>query len=240
MKYGIFSDIHGNLEALESVLEGLDDVEQYICIGDLVGYGANPNECIEEVKKLNPLIVAGNHDYAAAEQDDIELFNPYAKEAILWTRRTLLTAHKEYLMTLPLVEKHDRFRIVHATPHTPRKWQYVFTLSEARACFQFFKEQICFIGHSHIPFVVVQDGEGNFSSYHKSVIKLEPNKRYLINVGSVGQPRDGNWQSCSVIFESEKREVRIKRLPYNLKETQRKMKKAGLPSVLIERLSVGQ
>lgn len=241
MKYAIFSDIHGNLEALQEVLKNLDGkVDRYICVGDLVGYGANPNECIEEIVKLNCLTVAGNHDYAAINLTPVDVFNNFAKEAILWTQKELSKENKNYLKNLKLVENVDDFMIVHSTPFEPENWFYIFTFEDALKNFNYFNKQICFIGHSHQPFIIILDEHGKCSIYKKNILKIEKNKRYLINVGSVGQPRDNNPETCFFTLDLTKQEIMMKRVVYDVKIAQQKIINSGLPKILAERLTKGQ
>ncbi|RMH68539.1 MAG: metallophosphoesterase [Gemmatimonadetes bacterium] len=246
MRYGIYSDIHGNLEALTSVLKAYEDesIDEYICLGDVVGYGANPNECVELVRQNATVVLAGNHDYAALELTDIRHFNPYAKHAVLWTRDVLSKKNMNYLRKRELSHhfENDNFMVVHATPSQPEAWNYIFSRYEAKYEFRNFTEQICFIGHSHTPMVIrFCDGEIDVipAQNGTDVIELMPDSRYIINVGSVGQPRDRNPLSAYCVFDATAHTVQIKRIEYDIKTAQQKILAANLPYLLAERLATG-
>lgn len=246
MNYGLIGDIHSNLEALNEVLKQIKkEADKYICVGDVVGYGANPNECIEIVQELNCLTVVGNHDYAVVNLKAIDLFNIFAKEAILWTRKKILKKNKDILKKLKLIEINSPFTVVHATPYFPEQWYYLVNMEDAVKSFKYFNSQICLIGHSHLPFIVILDTEKesiDYIDYKEKIqkLKIEKKKRYLVNVGSVGQPRDGNPQACYFIYNMDTQEIEIKRCSYDIVTTQKKIIKAGLPQILAERLSKGQ
>lgn len=241
-RVGIISDIHGNFAALEAVLKQLDDegVDQIICCGDVVGYGARPNECVDKVRERNIPTIAGNHDHAALLLTDITNFNEIAKTAVLWTKNVLTEENSEWLRQLPLTLRHreNNAFYVHASPKEPGEWNYILTMGEARTNFNYFSEQICFIGHSHQPFIIEND-EGNLACPTKPEIEIRDGRRYLINVGSVGQPRDRNWRSCYVIVDFEKKKLEIKRCDYDLEASQKAILDAGLPGELAERLAHG-
>jgi putative phosphoesterase len=180
MKIAIISDIHSNLDALTAVLKEIEriKVDEIYCLGDIVGYGPNPNECIDLVKSVTEKVVVGNHDSAVINQTDMMLFNSYARESTEWTRRMISDENYEYLLKLPLkISEHDLL-FVHSTPLIPEDWNYILTQHSAEKHFNYFTEQACFIGHSHRP------------EMFRSI-----DDRLIINVGSVGQPRDGNSKS---------------------------------------------
>ncbi len=242
MRYVIFSDIHGNLEALNAFTEAVkkENADELICLGDLVGYGADPNECIEVVRGLTKTVLAGNHDHAALELTDISLFNNYAKSAILWTRDSLTEDNKSWLRKLPLTGEFADFMIVHATPREPVEWLYILTIGEARDSFEAFDQKICFIGHSHQVMAVSRDGEENFNTRFPSSFKLQEGLQYIINVGSVGQPRDRDNRSSYVVYDTDCRQIEFKRVKYDIIGAQEKIIKAGLPPYLAERLASGR
>jgi predicted phosphodiesterase len=243
MRIGIFSDVHANLEALQAALTFFlkQKVSHYFFIGDLIGYGANPNECIEIVKHLDLVAVAGNHDYGAVEKIDISNFNDAAKNAILWTEKILSNESKNSLELLVLQQQKQNCLLVHASPHNPEIWEYIVNLRQAQDEFEFFKEQICFIGHSHTPFIVEKDLPNNDCKYvSDQKIKIKNNFKYLINAGSVGQPRDGDARACVSILDTKTNSFEFYRLEYNIKLAQEKIIKAGLPPVLAERLAKGK
>lgn len=241
-RIGIISDIHGNYAALEAVLKELEEekVEQIICTGDLVGYGARPNECVEAIRERNIPTIAGNHDHAALLLTDISNFNEIAKTAVLWTKNVLTEENMEFLRELPLTLRDTPNNVfyVHASPKDPGEWNYILTMGEARTNFNYFSEQICFIGHSHQPFIIEND-EGNLACPTKPEIEIRDGRRYLINVGSVGQPRDRNWRSCYVIVDHAEKSLEIKRCEYDLEASQKAIIEAELPEELAQRLAHG-
>jgi len=237
MKYGIISDIHGNLEALTTCLFYLKDkVSSYICLGDIVGYGPYPNECVEIVKGLDNLIlIAGNHDLAVVGMKEISWFNPDAQTAIIWTSKILTPQNREYLQSLKSEFKGEKFTIVHGSPRDPI-CEYLLDSHVMEENLSFFNTPICFIGHSHIPLY-----------YHKKKMRIlgdeevvNPEEKAIVSPGSVGQPRDRDPMLSFGIYDDETGEIKIKRLSYNIRRTQEAMMKAGLPSFLIERLVLGK
>ncbi len=242
MKFGIISDIHGNLEALEVVLEEIkkEDCNEIIFLGDIVGYGANPNECIELLRKERVVGVAGNHDYAVLNKTSIDNFNPYAKSAILWTQEVLTKESLWYLDAFFLVNRSYPFHIVHSSPDDPSDWFYLFTVEDIIPQFNFFSFPVCLVGHTHIPLIVARRNDGKIEIIKENKIELNPNWQYIINVGSVGQPRDGNPKACFAIHDTKTNIFEIRRIEYNIKKAADKIIKAGLPPILAERLFEGQ
>lgn len=240
MRYGVFADVHSNLEAWEVVARALSEekIDRYICVGDIVGYGADPEECIKRVRALDPVVVGGNHDWAAIGKTDITYFNPYAREAVLWTQEKLNKKDKDYLSSLGLIEEVEDFTVVHGTLDEPQEFKYIQDLDSAWSSFELLEKSILFVGHSHVPFILAKDGEIEYISSREA--KLESGKKYLINVGSVGQPRDGDPRACYVVYDTEAKMIEIKRLDYDIKGAQAKIMEAGLPRILAERLSVGR
>lgn len=241
MRYGIFSDIHGNLEALEAVLGSYQSqgIEEYLCGGDLVGYGPDPLECIKKTKAISSQIVAGNHDWAAVEKFDISYFNPIAKEAILWTRRNLFSQEKDFLSSLKLVYENEDLLLVHGSLKNPQEFPYIIDLYEAKELFQRLNKKVCFIGHSHIPGVFIKSDD-NIKYFNFQNFTLKKDHQYIVNVGSVGQPRDGDWRACYVIYDTEKKFIQIKRVSYDIKTVQKKIISKGLPMYLALRLGEGR
>lgn len=239
-RVAVFSDIHANLPALESVLEDIDasNVDFIVCCGDVVGYGAHPNECVELLRRRNIPTIAGNHDYAALSLIDITYFNEIAKRSIQWTRQVLTPDNVEFLRNLPLSIEAADMLFVHASPRSPEAWNYVITLGDARQSFRAFGQRICFIGHSHTPFVV-ENCDGNLSCPTAPLVELKPSCRYLVNVGSVGQPRDRNPEACYAIYDREVGSVEIRRTSYDRDRAQKAILEAGLPPELAERLNFG-
>jgi predicted phosphodiesterase len=240
MRFAIFGDIHANLHALHAVLS--DAKEQlcthYVCMGDVVGYNAFPKQCIEIVRKLECPVVKGNHDEQASMLGDQEGFNPLAEEAMNWTRDQLSAADKEWLRSLRMQRQVRDFTIVHATLDTPHKWGYVFNQLDAAASFSYQHTSVCFIGHTHTPKAYVRDG--SVRTIPLDTLQLQQGKRYLINVGSVGQPRDSDWRSAYCVYDTNTSEVTLRRIEYDLAGAQQAILDAGLPRKLAERLSVGK
>lgn len=239
-QYAVISDIHSNLEALRAVLEDIDrrDIERILFLGDVVGYGPDPGECINLVKKRCFHSVAGNHDWAVIGYTPTDYFNYNARIAIEWTRDQLSDEDLEFLQSLSIVKVMDSesLFLVHASPRQPDAWNYILTLYDAEVNFQYFKERICLIGHSHVPFIIERLPSGEIV-IHRDEIALKDSCRYIINVGSVGQPRDGNPKAAYGIITGES--ARIVRVDYDISSTQEKMRRAGLPEFLIERLEKG-
>ena len=240
-RVGIFSDIHGNLQALEAAFRVLEDeerVDRYYCCGDIVGYGGNPNECVELVRAKNCPVTAGNHDYAALGMTDTSYFNEIAKAAIQWTGAVLKPENADFLRSLPLTIVENEFMIVHSSPKDPEAWNYILTLPDARVNFEHFDTQICFVGHSHQPFIIEYIG-GKLSCVVQPFVSVVEDRRYMINVGSVGQPRDGNPEASYAIYDRAQRKIEIKRIPYDVPAAQEAIRSQGLPFQLADRLNHG-
>jgi putative phosphoesterase len=242
VKYVVISDIHGNLEAIEAVRKEIAVLspDKVLCLGDLVGYGASPNECVALTREICNLVVAGNHDFGAVGKTDIAYFNMYAREAILWTAGNLKRAAHDYLKTRPLVEVVDRrIRMVHATPSEPERWNYIFTHEQALEEFGSYEESVCFVGHSHQPAIYeLMDKETLILNTGR--VKVMEGRRYMVNVGSVGQPRDGDPRACICVYDTDRAEIAIRRVEYDIEGAKRRIIAAGLPAVLANRLSWGE
>ncbi|HLF13589.1 MAG TPA: metallophosphoesterase family protein [Bacteroidota bacterium] len=233
MRIAIISDIHSNLEALNRALKEIEreKVDEIICLGDIVGYGANPNECVDIVKELSPHVLLGNHDEAAIDLSKTEFFNPFARIAAEWTGDTLTEENKDYIAGLPLILERNGIFLVHASPVHPQEWNYILTPSDAAENFPAMPSEVCFIGHSHVPEVFGED------LWTRNVVKGE---KFIVNVGSIGQPRDGNPKLSFGIFDTELWSYRNLRLDYDIELAAFKIKKAGLPKNLADRLFVGK
>jgi len=240
MRFAIFSDIHANLEALEAVLADARQLKctHFVCLGDVVGYNANPHECLERVRELDCPTVKGNHDEQASISRFPTDFNQLAERAIKWTRDKLTEKDKQWLRDLPFQKQVRDFTIVHATLDTPEQWGYVFNNLDAAASFTYQHTTICFFGHTHVPMVFIRD-EGVRRELIDHV-RIEPAKKYFINVGSVGQPRDGNWRAAYCVYDVENNLVQQIRIKYDLATAQKKVIEAGLPRPLAERLAIGR
>jgi len=241
LRYGIFGDVHGNLEALESVISGMleDGATTFLCLGDIVGYGADPIACINRVRDLGGGLVAGNHDLAVIGMLDFSRFNPFARQAILWCRDLLGPEHRSFLERPNLVEQvNEDIAIFHATLHMPEQFGYLQTVGDARKSFSFLRTRCGFFGHSHVP-VAFTDGGGWVRIVPGTEFNPGQSDRFLINPGSVGQPRDGNPMAAYGILDDETGAIHIRRVGYDVKKTQHKIRKAGLPDIIAERLWLG-
>ncbi len=240
MRFAIFGDIHANLHALQAVLE--DSRQQkcthYVCMGDIVGYNAFPQQCVELIRNLDCPVVKGNHDEQASMRGEQDGFNALAEEAINWTREQLSEKDKEWLRSLRMQRQVRDFTIVHATLDTPYKWGYIFNQLDAAASFTYQMTALCFIGHTHSPKAYVRDG--NVRAIPFDAVDLTPSRKYLFNVGSVGQPRDGDWRAAYAIYDTAKTRVTLRRVEYDIHAAQQAILDAGLPKRLAERLMVGR
>lgn len=243
MRYAILSDVHANLEALEVVL---DDIagrrpDAMICLGDFVGYGPDPVACVDLLRPRLAGAVAGNHDLAALDALDISSFNLLAQAAILWTRGQLTDQVRHFLQELPRQITTNGFLAVHGSVRDPVE-EYIFDLQTARASFEAAPFFLCVVGHTHVPAVFVQH-ENRISAdplHAGRALELEAGRRYIINAGSVGQPRDGDPRAAYLWLDIEARMATLSRLPYPFERTQEKMMGAGLPAMLAERLAYGR
>jgi len=242
MRYAVIADIHSNLEAFTAVLEDIGQrggVDGVWCLGDVVGYGPDPHQCIELLRQCSHVCVAGNHDWAAIGKVDTAEFNPDAATAAHWTTRQLSTADKKYLENLPLTIEKDDFTLVHGSPREPI-WEYVISTSLAQVNFDFFQSPYCLVGHSHVPLVFKDEGgDCSFNRLSPSVGLVLGENRLIINPGGVGQPRDGDPHASYAIYDSEARSFRLHRVAYDITTTQDKMMQNGLPIRLVVRLSHG-
>lgn len=241
MRYGIFSDVHANVEALNTVLDAYqkEHIDTLLCVGDIVGYGANPKECIQIIRDRAIVTVAGNHDWAVTGKFGIGFFNPYAKEAVLWTKRALDDSEYSYLDSLALTYRKDNFFLVHGTPIRPQDFYYMSSMEEAQISFQHMDGAVCLVGHTHRPLVFIKEND-SIAYSESSTISIKQDKTYIINVGSVGQPRDRDPRACFSVYDTDKKTVEIKRIPYDVMSAQQKILHAGMPSFLAMRLLSGQ
>lgn len=240
MKYAILGDIHSNLEALTAVLADAkeQDVTNFCCVGDVVGYNANPVECLEKIKEISPITVRGNHDHYCSHADDLDNFHPLAADVVDWTRHQLSAEQTEYLRSLRMVAPVETFTIVHSTLDTPEMWGYVFDKLEAEANFAYQTTTLCFYGHTHVP-LAFEKADGIRSGLY-SKVRVSLGKKYFINVGSVGQPRDGDPRAAYVTYDMRENLIELRRVPYDFTITQQKILDAGLPGRVAARLAVGR
>lgn len=235
MRIAILSDIHGNLQALTKALEIVDgsSVDALYCLGDIVGYGGNPNECTALIRKRSTVVLLGNHDQAAVEPYRAEFFTHNARTAILWTARVLDADHKKYLSKLPLTHETSEALYVHANPAHPAGWDYIFDDDDARNYFDTFAQPVCFIGHSHIAFCAAEFPQDRNEPFSRG-------KRFVINVGSVGQPRDYDPRLSLGIFDTGTWSYDNIRVEYDIDGAADAILAQGLPGILAERLYHGQ
>ena len=240
MRFAIFSDIHSNLEALEAVLQDAHKHKctHFVCLGDVVGYNANPQECTARVREMDCPIVKGNHDEQASLIKSSRDFNELAEHAIEWTRENLTEEDKNWLRNLRLQRQVRDFTIVHATLDTPAQWGYVFNNLDAAASFTYQHTTVCFFGHTHVPMAFVRDD--GVRRVRIDQLRIESGKKYFINAGSVGQSRDGDWHAAYCLYDTENNVVEQRRVKYDLQTAQQKIIKAGLPRLLAERLAIGR
>ncbi|MGA2867826.1 MAG: metallophosphoesterase family protein [Verrucomicrobiota bacterium] len=240
MKYAIIADIHGNLDAFQVVLDDIraQNATNIVCLGDVVGYNARPKECLKIVRDMNIPTVKGNHDEYCSSDSQLEGFNPHAADAVHWTRNQLDEDDKKWLRELKYTRMAANFTMVHATLDAPDRWGYVFDKLAAAASFPYQTTQMCFFGHTHVPVAFMRDTVVRGGTYSK--FKIDPSKKYFINVGAVGQPRDNNPKAAYVIFDMDAGTIELRRLEYDIAAAQAKIREAGLPERLAERLAYGR
>lgn len=242
MRILIISDVHANLVALEAVLAAAGHWDALWNLGDIVGYGPKPRECVDRIVALKPAAsLIGNHDWAAIGRLALDEFNPVARFATYWTTAHLGAEHMTYLESLPNRIIEDDWILVHGSPRHP-VWEYVYTARVAQQNFEYFDAPVCFLGHTHIQLYISEDmarrGVPPIQPSDGDVLELA-GARYIINPGSVGQPRDNDPNAGFAIFDTETRRVTFRRVPYAIAETQAQMEAAGLPRPLITRLALG-
>lgn len=241
MRYAIFSDIHSNLQALDAVLEAYqkENVDAYLCVGDVVGYGASPRECIERVNSLTQTVVAGNHDFAAVDLFPLDFFNEYARAALVWTKGVLGEEEKKFLQTLKLTYSDDELTLVHGTLDNPEEFNYLTDIYTASRIFELLKTHVCFLGHTHVPGVVVRDIKRNVFYNEQNRVTFDPIMRYIVNVGSVGQPRDNDPRASFCVYDTGNKTVELKKVIYDVEKARKKIIESGLPVELGDRLRLG-
>jgi diadenosine tetraphosphatase ApaH/serine/threonine PP2A family protein phosphatase len=242
MRYAILGDIHGNLAAFEAVLRHAGDrggFDKIWCLGDVVGYGPDPRECIERLRQFEHVCVVGNHDLAAIGKMGTAEFNPVAALACHWTAQQLAAEDIDYIQSLPLSLCQDSFTLVHGSPREPI-WEYLMSIEAAQDNFAHFETAYCLVGHSHVPLIFELIGDKVAYRMFSEGTELRLGKRRLIiNPGGVGQPRDGDPRASYVLYDTEAQTIYHYRVEYDIPATQKKMEEQGLPMPLIMRLSVG-
>ena len=240
MRYAIVSDIHGNLEALDAVLaDATGRADAILCLGDVVGYGADPGACVERLAVRAQVITAGNHEHGVTGLLDLDWFNPYARAAAEWTRERLDDDHRSYLATLPLVAQVDDATLVHASPEAPEEWDYLLSPDDGWAAFPYFATRWCFVGHSHVPGMWSVGSSGPDFEPRPAIVTAEAGRRYIVNVGSVGQPRDRDPRAAYAIWDVDAGRVELRRVSYDIQAARDKIVAAGLPRYLADRLAAG-
>jgi predicted phosphodiesterase len=242
MKYGFFSDVHANLEALKACIIDFrsEKLDKVYFLGDAVGYGPYPDECVKLINEISAVKLMGNHDYAALGLMETDYFNQYAAESMGWTKSSISPKTTEIMADFELQFELGDILLVHASPREPELWHYILDMDDAKESFDYFKQKICLVGHTHRPYIVYQEKTGDAVLSKLTEEILTEDRRYLINIGSVGQPRDGDPRSCYLIYNVEHNSTQHKRVAYDVKATQKDMAKIGLPEYLIERLAVGR
>ena len=242
MRYIVFSDLHSNLEALNQFEKEISSIpfDRLVCLGDIVGYGADPNLCVDWVRKNADFTLAGNHDLAVVKKTHIAYFNAYAIEACKWTQKILTAENKAFLESLEMDRKENDAYWVHASPYQPARWHYIVSKKSAEKHFWSFEASVCFVGHSHKPIILEQKPKGEINDYVADLWDIEPRNRYIFNGGSLGQPRDGNTKPMYIIYDSDERTVEFKRFNYDFSQTQNKIIENGIPAYLADRLSRGK
>lgn len=243
MRALIVSDIHANLEALEAVLadaRARGGFEEVWCLGDVVGYGPDPGACLALLRGLKLTCIGGNHDYAACGRAGVEEFNSYAAQAVLWTASHLKKEEKEFLAGLREVERQEGFTLVHGTLKEP-VWEYLVNQYAALDTFGRMESSYCLVGHSHMPFVCTEsEGMALFGPFMEDISVRLDSRRLIFNPGSVGQPRDGDPRASYAMYDGDEAVITRHRVGYDIGRVQEKMRRAGLPEYLAERLSHGR
>ncbi len=243
MRYAFLGDIHGNTEALGVVLDAIkkEKVDKIVCLGDIVGYGAEPSKCLETIRALNCDVIAGNHDWAAVGKVSIDCFNAYAKAAAIWTREQLTDEQKQWILGLPLTRTYEDCAVAHGTFHQPEAFNYIQTVFDAQQSFEALKRmkaKLGFLGHSHVPvgffdtdpITYTLDGE----------IPVDEEISIMVNAGSVGQPRDENNKASFALYDSTAKVAQIRRVEYDIDAAANKIREVGLPEILAARLYQGK
>jgi diadenosine tetraphosphatase ApaH/serine/threonine PP2A family protein phosphatase len=243
MRIAVLSDVHSNLEALLSVRRFVTaeiSPDAVLFLGDAVGYGPDPNECVDILREWCALLLLGNHDAAAAGLRDTSGFNAWAREAIEYTSSVLTAGNRAFLAGLPVTATRAGAVLVHASPLNPLSWDYLSSAAEATAAFCGFAGDLCFVGHTHVPAVFTLGENGTTSGEAFTGPVTLTGARWIVNAGSVGQPRDGDPRAAVLLWEEDRRVTALYRVPYDFDETRKKMALRGLPGYLAGRLALGR
>jgi len=243
MKYGILGDLHSNLSALETVLDRMsaESIDRLVSVGDVIGYGAAPRACIDLVREAGAVVVLGNHDAACNDQLDVTYFNNYARAAVDWTKTALRSEDRAWIRTLPLSVHLEHCSVSHGTLHRPELFDYIQSPADADPSLDEMPLPVCFVGHTHVPVALLRlrDDPTRTAYTVEALIDVEEAHRALVNVGSVGQPRDEDPRAAYAVFDSEKGRVEIKRVAYDIDREAHRILSAGLPRILADRLYLG-
>ena len=239
MRVLVISDIHGNANALQSVLANAGAVDAVWCLGDVVGYGPDPNECVSLLKDLPKLVcLQGNHDAAAVGELALDGFNIEARNSIEWLREQLSSTSIAFLKGLEPRQEVDGVTLAHASPRQP-VLEYLLDTYSAAENFAYFGTDICFVGHTHIPVLFILNDEGIQLQIPEANCTYTLERRTIANPGSVGQPRDRDPRAAYAIYDDQTRDWDYRRIPYNIPEVQKRMRSAGLPERHVNRLGAG-
>lgn len=240
MLYALISDVHGNLEALTAVLKKIEEFspDRLICLGDVIGYGANPEECAQVLQEQADICLMGNHEAAVIGNLDISYFTPYARDAALWTRDHVTEKTMRWAAELPLAGKVDGFTVVHGSLYQPDMFNYVQTIADAEYNFNSMETPILFLGHSHQPLAFFNTEPMTYTLGPE--VELDHSEKTIVNIGSVGQPRDENPNSAFALYDSDTNIVHIHRVAYDIETAARKILENGLPEALAMRLAAGR
>jgi len=239
----VIADVHGNLAAMEAVISAAGDFDEIWCLGDMVGYGPDPNECVSLLQQFPHVAVAGNHDWAAVGLVSLDDFNPWARAAAEWTAENLEPSVRAYLQNLPVEMQKEKFTLVHGSPRSP-VWEYIDSAPVAWRNMELLETPYCLVGHTHVPALFVDLGAILRRARHVrvagDVVRFKFGRaRVIANPGSVGQPRDGDYRAAYMILDTEAGQAEIRRVAYDVEATQRRMLELGLPSRNAYRLSLG-
>lgn len=240
MRYAVISDIHANLEAFEAVLGAIrkENIDKYLFLGDVIGYGADPSACIKLLKSLNAeALIAGNHEWGALGKFDVSYFNDAARAAIEWTAKKLNASELDYLKGFKLTHQAARFSLVHGSLYSPEEFNYILNDHDAYQNMRLMKTPVCFVGHSHVAGTFYSEARVQYTTED---VRFEDGKKYVVNAGSIGQPRDSDPKASYVIYDEAEGTAQIRRTPYDIHKAQEKILKAGLPPILAYRLSQGR
>jgi len=240
VRYAVLSDIHGNIDALRAVLaDAAERADDVLCLGDIVGYGADPTPCVDLIGTRARAVVTGNHERAVTGRLDMSWFNRHARAAAEWTREHVDADGIAWLDALPLTAEIDDATLVHASPRQPDEWDYLVTEEDGLAAFGAFATRLCFVGHSHVPAMWSFGSSGPDYERGDVDVTLDAGRRYIVNVGSVGQPRDRDPRAAYALWDVDARRIQVRRVPYDVAAARAKIEAAGLPRFLSDRLAAG-